>query len=219
MWIVISDTHIGDKHSNENLPKLFSFLEEFSSLGYNLILNGDIFDFAKCLEFDERHRTFINIVQKFKRVIYIEGNHDWFVSGLKKSLGRAEFKKEFILNHNNKIIKVIHGHQTDNGVVLFPRLNRFLVRMNSWFYNLTGLDIQHKLRKLKIVQKLFQEKQATKLIRKERFANILIAGHTHQPGIRNECGIQYFNTGDWVETDHCYFAVIKDDSTIELIKV
>lgn len=219
MWLVISDTHIGDKHANINLQKLYSLLEEFSTYNYDLVLNGDIFDFAKHLEFDERHRTFLKIIQKYKKIIYIEGNHDYFLTGLADVIPNILFKKELLLFFGNKIVKITHGHQTDIGVVWFPRITRCLTRLNAWFYNITGIDLQHRIRQIKWVKRLFTDKQAKKLMRREKVADILIAGHIHLPGVHYEYGIEYYNTGDWVEKDHCHYLTIDEDSNIKLIKV
>ena len=218
MWLILSDIHIGDKHSDKQLPKLFDLLEEYSNKNYTLILNGDIFDFAKNLAFDKRHRTFLSLIQKYENIIYIEGNHDWFVSGLKNIFPKIEFKKELLLKLGNKIIKIIHGHQTDNFVMKMPKINRFLVKLNSWIYDIFKIDIQHYARNTKIVQKFMLEKQETKLIKLEKIANILIAGHTHRPYFKKKYGIEYYNTGDWVENSHCAYVLIENNK-IELIKV
>ena len=216
--LVISDTHIGDRQSNKNLPKLFTLLEDYSKKeNCNLVLNGDIFDFAKTLAFDERHRIFLSLIQKYENVTYIEGNHDWFVSGLRDVLP-ISFKKCVLLKLENKIIRISHGHQTDRMVMNMPKLNRFLVKINSWFHDCSGIDVQHAARKTWLVQKLLLQRQENRLIRLEKVANVVIAGHTHRPCEREYKGIMYYNTGDWVEKDHCSYVTISDNSNIELFR-
>ena len=218
MWLVLSDIHIGDKHSDSQLPKLFSLLEEFSNKGHTLVLNGDIFDFAKTLGFDERHRIFLSLIQKYNEVIYIEGNHDWFVSGLQDTFPKITFKKELLLHLENKIVRITHGHQTDNFVKKMPRINRLLVKLNSWFYDIFGLDIQHHARKTWLVQNLMLKRQEKKLVHREKVANVIISGHTHRPCFHEKYGNPYYNTGDWVEKDHCTYVLIENNE-IELVKV
>lgn len=219
MYLIISDLHIGDRHSNRFLPSLFSLLEKYSQeKNCCLILNGDAIDLAKTLEFDERHRMFFKIIKKFNEIVYIEGNHDWFMAGLKDAIPGISFKKEVLLHLDNKIIRVIHGHQTDFWVSKFPKFNRFLIRINRWIYNFINIDVQHLIRKTWLVQKFLLERQEKSLIREEYVANVLIAGHTHRPCVKEYDGILYYNTGDWVEADHRAFVVIDDQNKIELIK-
>jgi len=219
MYLIISDTHIGDRHSNKFLPGLFSVLKKYSQYdNCHLVLNGDIIDWAKHLGFDERHRVFFTLIGKFKKITYIEGNHDWFVAGLKDVIPCISFKEELLLHLDNKIVRIIHGHQTDFWATKLPRFNRFLIKFNHWGYNLINVDVQHKVRKTWLVQKFLLERQEKKLIRKENIANVLIAGHTHRPCVRECDGIVYYNTGDWVEADHRAFVIIDDQNNIELIK-
>jgi len=217
MYLILSDLHIGDKHSNRFLPSLFNLLEDLPG-EYHLILNGDVFDFAKCLNFDERHRIFLSIIQKFKSVTYIEGNHDWFVSGIKDVLPCVTFRKELLLRMNNKIIRIVHGHQTDKWATKRAKLTRFFIKLNNLIYKLANIDIQHWARKTWLVQRFLLSRQEKKLIKNESVANIIIAGHTHRRCARTENGTLYYNTGDWVEEDHGAYVTIDDDGNIELIK-
>jgi len=219
MYLIISDVHVGDRHSNKFLPGLFSILEKYSQYeNCHLILNGDIIDFAKTPNFDERHRILFTLIGKFHKITYIEGNHDWFVAGLKDVIPCISFKHELLLRLDNKIIRIVHGHQTDKWASKYSRFNRFLIRVNRWIYDLINIDIQHKLRSTWLVQKFLLERQEKKLIRKENIANVLIAGHTHRPCVREYDGILYYNTGDWVEADHRAFVIIDDNNCIELVR-
>jgi len=217
MWLVISDTHIGDYHVNKNLPKLFSILKEYVNQKCTLVLNGDTFDFAKLLEFDERHRLFLSIVSKYEKVICIEGNHDWFISGLQDVLSKICFKKELILNLKDNIVHIYHGHQSDYFSYKWPRLTRCMIRINHWIERLTSVDIQHKIRKTWLVQKFLLQRQEKRLIRMERVANIVIAGHTHRPCMRQEGGVTYYNTGDWIDESHCAYLTIDDNEDMHFI--
>ena len=219
MWLVISDTHVGDRQANKNLPSLLALLEEFADKDCTLVLNGDIFDFSKFLGFDERHRAFLLAVQKFKKIIYIEGNHDWFVSGIRDVFPHISFRKEMLLRINNEIIRISHGHQTDSTVMRHPRFNRILTAFNKWIYELIGVDLQHAFRKTWLVQRFLLQRQENKLVRMESQANVIIAGHTHRPCIRKIYDTTYCNTGDWVDPSHRAYAIIHDDGRVELVKL
>jgi len=219
MYLVISDTHVGDRQANRNLPSLLFLLEEFSEKNCTLVLNGDVLDFSKMLEFDERHRAFLLVIQKFKKVIYIEGNHDWFVSGLGDVFSHISFRKEVLLKINNQIIKIAHGHQTDTTIMNYPKFVRFVIKVNKWVYELTGVDLQHAFRQTWLVQNFLLQRQENKLVRMESQANVIIAGHTHRPCARKIYDTMYYNTGDWVEYDHRAYVIIHDDGEIELVKL
>lgn len=219
MWLIISDTHVGDRQANRNLPSLLSLLEDFSQKDCVLVLNGDAFDFSKFLGFDERHRIFLSVIQKFKKVIYIEGNHDWFVSGLRDVFPNISFKKKIILRIDNKIIKIAHGHQTDSAVMKHPALARTFTRINKWIYELIGIDLQHRLRQTWMVQKFLLQRQEKKLVRMETQANVIIAGHTHRPCSRMIYDTMYYNTGDWVEASHRAYVLVHDNGEIELVRL
>lgn len=214
MYVVLSDTHIGDHHSNKNLPKLFSLLESFPK-ECSLILNGDVFDFAKFLGFDERHRKFLSIIQKFKEIIYIEGNHDWFLSGLSNIIPGVKFVKELILHIKNNIVRIFHGHQCDFICHRLPKLTRFIIKMNNWIEKVTGKDVQNWLWNTKFMKKMLK-KQENKLIKREKIANIIIVGHTHCPEIKEENGITYYNTGDWISGNCAYITI---DENIKFFKI
>jgi UDP-2,3-diacylglucosamine pyrophosphatase LpxH len=218
MWLVISDTHIGDRQANKNLPNLFKLLNKYANKECTLVLNGDIIDFSKALEFDERHRIFFSIIQKFNNIIYIEGNHDWFVSGIKDVFPCISFRKELLIEIDSRIIRISHGHQTDSFNTKFPKFVRFLVRINRWIYEIIGIDIQHIVRKSWIVQKFLLLKQERKLIRMEKVANTIIAGHTHRPCRRIEYDTEYFNTGDWIDKSHMCYVKINKNGNIELVR-
>jgi len=213
MWLVLSDIHLGDDRSNINLPKLFSLLNHYSKLNCNLILNGDILDLARNLHFDIRHRIFFQILQKFKKVIYIEGNHDWFLSGLHCCFPKIEFTKELILDINNLKIKINHGHQADVLVYGFPILTRLCIKLNSWIYKIFKFDTQKYIRKTRLA-KFLLEKQIKKILQNET-SNVLISGHTHFPRCERIKNVLYCNTGDWLEEQNCCYIIIKDDGSIE----
>jgi UDP-2,3-diacylglucosamine pyrophosphatase LpxH len=219
MWLVISDTHVGDRQANRNLPSLFKLLDSFSNKGYNIVLNGDIFDFSKYLGFDERHRTFLKKLYGFETVTYIEGNHDWFLSGLKDSIPNISFREDLLLYLNDNIIRITHGHHTDRLVANRPLLVRIMTKLNKEIYEMTGVDIQHIFSRSWLSQKILLKRQENILVRKETQANILIAGHTHMPRSRIIYDTWYYNCGDWINPDHRSYVLIDDIGEVELVRL
>lgn len=217
MHIIIGDTHIGDDRTNDNLPKLFLFLEKISKTNCSLILNGDIIDFARYLGFDERHRMFFKLLSKFKDIVYISGNHDWIIGGLKDCMPNVSFVDNFELNAYNKRIKILHGHQIDFFAKRWPIVSKIIIKLNSIFYKLTGVDIERKIKGMRIFKKYFFDKQEDKLITKYRKDfDILISGHTHNCKNIYEENFIYMNPGDWI--DDCSYIMI-DNGIAKLIKL
>ncbi len=103
MFLVLSDIHIGDDIVNGKLDKIFALIELYASTNNHIILNGDIFDLAKVLEFDDRHREFLSCLKNYGRITYIEGNHDWFMAGLDGYFGPIEIKKELASDNYKKL--------------------------------------------------------------------------------------------------------------------
>lgn len=213
MYVVISDTHIGDRQANKNLPVLFNFLEKLDK-NITLVLNGDIIDFSKTFYFDERHRIFLRIIQKFNKVIYIEGNHDWFVSGLKDVFPKLIFKKQLLININSKLIRIFHGHTLDFFCSKFPRFVRSMTIFSDWVYKYTGINFQGLF--YKHIQKYFLKMKARKITRLEMCANIIITGHTHFPQKMVINNVDFYNSGDWLDSKNTACVIIDDTGEIKL---
>jgi len=206
MWIIISDTHIGDIHADHSLEKLFSFLYSLPTT-INLVLNGDIIDIAKHSTFDDRHTKFFSILQRFKKVIYLQGNHDWKLSKL-PTLSNISYQNELIIK-KDKIILIKHGHVP----TLFDASIRFFIRTNKWIYKIFKINFQHVFGKLLSKSML---KRQEKYITSKANADILITGHTHAPKIQKLHNKIYINTGDWVNEKHRYYAIIDDNGNASL---
>ena len=217
--LVISDTHIGDRRTDKNIKLLFSLLEAYAGPDAHLVLNGDIFDLARNLSFDGRHRAFIKIARKFSQVTYVEGNHEWFVSGLGSSLiQHASFCRQYRIERGGRTFNITHGHRTDRVAYGMARFGRFIIRLNKWFEDLTGIDLQHQLRKTWFAKRMLK-KQEERLMAMETWGDVLVAGHTHRPELRKFGDRTYINTGDWVESSHCSYLIINDDGEYELKRV
>jgi UDP-2,3-diacylglucosamine pyrophosphatase LpxH len=216
MYLIIGDLHIGDDRVNDNLPKLFSFLNNISKTDCSLVLNGDIIDWQRYMGFDERHRLFFKILMKFKSIIYIIGNHDWILSGLKDCMPNVVFVDSLEFNEYGKRIKILHGHNIDFFAKKWPTISSIVIKLNSIVYKITGIDVEREIKRIKIFRKYFFDKQEKKLIDKYRKNfDILVSGHTHSGNVLKEEGFIYINNGDWI--DDCIGIKI-DNGTIEILK-
>lgn len=214
--LILSDTHIGDDRGDRNLASLFKVIEQSAAPDSHLILNGDIFDLASCLSMDSRHVEFIEAARLHGHVTYIQGNHDWIIKGFGDVLSKdIEFLSELRFEVGGRKFRVLHGHQYDFVANRLPRLNRFIIRLNHTIHRLSGADLQIVLRDTAI-GKWMLRRQEQRLIRKEKWADVVIAGHTHNPSV-TQCGKKlYINTGDWVERPNRSYAVVEEDGSVEL---
>ena len=214
--LVISDTHIGDARGDRNLVSLFKVMEQHAGPDSHLILNGDIFDLASCLSMDSRHREFMEIARTHGKVTYIQGNHDWMIKGMGEVLSRdIDFATELRFEAGGKKFRILHGHQYDFLANYMPRTNRFIIRLNHVLMRLTNIDFQVVLR-MTDTGKWLLARQEKRLIKKEKWADVIVAGHTHRPTVAQFKQRIYVNTGDWVERKNRAYLLIEENGDFEL---
>jgi UDP-2,3-diacylglucosamine pyrophosphatase LpxH len=57
--------------------------------------------------------------------------------------------------------------------------------------------------------------QEKRIAKRERWADVIVAGHTHRPVVARYKGKTYVNTGDWVERANRAYLLIDDDGEFE----
>jgi UDP-2,3-diacylglucosamine pyrophosphatase LpxH len=219
--IVLSDIHLGISASKAR--EALHFLKNHKC--NTLILNGDIIDgwqLRKSGRWKKHHSNFfkhvINLVAKSKcdEIIYIRGNHDDFLDEvLPFTLGNFKIKKHHIHFGVEKKYFVTHGDIFDNVTTKLKWLAKlgdvgytFLLWLNK-NYNLyrerRGLPYYSlsqvvKARVKSAVSFINDYENALVRVAKARKCQGIICGHIHQPAVKNINGIEYLNSGDWVES-------------------
>lgn len=219
--IVLSDLHLGIKASK--VKQVINFLQH--SKCETLILNGDIIDgwqLAKNGKWKKQHSNFfkhiINLISKHKcqEIIYLRGNHDDFLDEIMPfTLGNFKIKKHHIHYGVQKKYFVTHGDIFDNVTSRLRWLAKlgdvgytFLLWINRHYNNYRerkGLPYYSLSQSIKARVKSavsFISDFETELVKvaKSRKCQGVICGHIHQPAIKTIDGIDYLNSGDWVET-------------------
>jgi len=236
--IFISDIHLGTHGCQAD--RLLHFLKDNTC--ERLYLVGDIIDgwrLKRRVYWPQSHndviRKFLTTAKKGSKVYYIVGNHDEMLRGylnLGISLGRIRIlnQKDFH-GINGKRYLVTHGDMFDNlmrkdlkwimhvGDVAYNLLiwlNTKLNRVRGWL----GLDYWSlsKYLKAKTKQALnfiegFEDKLTT--YADKRGYDGVICGHIHSAAIKEINGIEYINTGDWVES--CTAIVETHDGDLQLV--
>jgi len=215
----ISDLHLGTRGCNAEA--LLSFLRNYDV--ETLYLVGDLIDIWKLRRGIYWPQSHSDVIQKILRkgrkgtkVIYIPGNHDEFIATFFGPYGGITVQKEAIHETaDGRRLLVIHGHELDAvvqnirwlafvgdiGYGLLLRLNRplnFVRRLFGLHY--WSLSACVKMNVKNAVSFISQFEQAIVRYSKEYSVDGVVCGHIHSPVIRTIEGVEYYNSGDWVES-------------------
>jgi UDP-2,3-diacylglucosamine pyrophosphatase LpxH len=218
--VIMSDLHLGMKDSSPK--KILEFLDSIHT--DLLILNGDIIDMDALKRGSKWRNKHTKVIMKLldmsrdTNIIYIRGNHDSDledVYGYK--FGNIKFMDEYIYNHDDKKILIFHGDKIDVTVKY-----KFLSQIGSIGYDLAlrlnTLYNEYRMRTGKpyySISKWIKKnvKNAISFVNdfeinaceyaKSKKCDSVICGHIHIPVIKKIDGIDYYNSGDWVENFSC----------------
>lgn len=219
--IIMSDLHLGARQSQTD--KIIEFLDNNTS--DILILNGDIIDgwqLRKSGKWKKQHSNFfkyvINLIAKAKcdEIIYLRGNHDDFLDEiLPFSLANFKIKRHHVHYGVNKKYFVTHGDIFDNVTTKLKWIAKlgdvgytFLLWLNRHYNNYRerkglpyySLSQVVKAKVKSAVSFISDYEQELVKVAQARRCGGIICGHIHQPAIKNIDGIEYLNSGDWVES-------------------
>ena len=207
--LIISDLHIGSKHTNEE--SLVDFLSDIEC--DELILAGDIIDFIKIPQFTNKSRALFKIIDNFnRRIIYIIGNHDRSFQGL---VGKEAFGVTFVDKYEfvdgKRKYRIEHGDKYEKGIVHWRFFMKLVSIIQDFMERYMDFDISTWYRNL--ISKKRKLRRIWDIVQWNEDADVFIMGHTHNPEVliwvdKNERIKTYINTGDWVE--NCTYVIIKN---------
>ena len=218
--IVISDIHLGTKGSKAK--EVARFLKQHTC--ENLILNGDIIDgwqLRKSGSWKRKHTRFFNrmlkmIEQDNTKVFYLRGNHDDFLDQiLPLQIGNLSIQADMIYESNGKRYFITHGDIFDSitsnlrwiaylgdiGYTFLLWLNRYVNhyrRKKGLPYFSLSQYVKGKVKSAVSYIDKYEEELAR--VAKSKGCDGIICGHIHKAENRMIEGIEYLNSGDWVET-------------------
>lgn len=218
--LFISDVHLGTRASQAEM--LLDFLK------YNdaetIYLVGDILDFWRIKRGAVWPQTHNDVLQKIlrkarkgTRIVYIPGNHDEGIrdyAGM--HFGGIEIERQAIhTTADGRRFAVIHGDEYDV-VVRYARwlaflgdrgyelalwsnwpLNFIRRRLGLGYWSLSAY-LKHRVKTAVSFIGEFEKNLAEEARRQE--VDGVICGHIHHAADRMIGGVQYINTGDWVES-------------------
>jgi UDP-2,3-diacylglucosamine pyrophosphatase LpxH len=218
--IVVSDLHLGTKDSKAE--EFIEFLEEHPT--NLLILNGDIIDgwaLKRGNAWTEEHMRCVRKIMKksYKtKVFWVRGNHDDFLHDfIPLSLGNINIVENMELYAlNGKKYLVLHGDIFDvfvNEMKWLAKIGSigydFTLWLNKWYNRYRAFRGKEYFSLSKRIKN--SVKSATNFIgdfenhmvshsKSLKFDGV-ICGHIHKAEIREIDGIEYMNSGDWVESN------------------
>ncbi len=214
--LILSDLHLGSEMSRaKDAIRLLQTLEY-----RQLILLGDIFSDLNFSRLTGDHWKFLGALRKLSNpkrqvnVVWVEGNHDEGLSNIMSHLVGIPVYQRYVWEYGGKRHLAIHGHQFDR----FVSKNYLLSRI--------GVEIYHYMQKMDSRNKFVTrhlDRFNTKWLRltekvsagalayaKTGHIDRVFCGHTHAADAQSKDGVQYFNTGAWVDVTPTYITVAED---------
>ena len=230
----ISDVHLGTKGCNA--AAFLDFLRDYEF--ETLYIVGDFIDvwqLRRGIYWPQAHNDIVQKLlragRKGTRVIYIPGNHDEFILGFLGGYGAVEIVPRAIHNTaDGRRLLVIHGHELDTVVQNIKWLAfvgdlgyQLLLNLNgpvNWVRRHLGLgywslssavkrNVKNAVSFIGGFEKAIARYSVTEGV------SGVVCGHIHSPAIRNIDGVDYYNSGDWVES--CSALVEDFSGKIELL--
>ena len=215
----ISDVHLGTKGCNA--ASVLHFLREYEF--ETLYIVGDLIDGWKLrrgIYWPQPHSDVLQKIlrkgRKGTRIIYIPGNHDEFLAGFLGAYGSITMQQNAIhMTADGRRVLVIHGHELDTvvqnikwlayigdvGYELLLKINRPLNHFRHLFgLGYWSLSAYAKKSIKNAVAFIGEFEQAIARYARDFDVSGVICGHIHSPAIRKIGEIDYYNSGDWVES-------------------
>jgi UDP-2,3-diacylglucosamine pyrophosphatase LpxH len=211
--LILSDLHLGAETSHAREATRVLRENAFT----RLILLGDIFADLNFARLTKDHWKFLGLIRKLSNpkrkieVVWVEGNHDHGLTNIMSHLVGVRVYQQYAWKYAGLRHIAIHGHQFDGFQVNNLRLSRW------------GTDLYLALQKLDFKSKPIVrmiDRLNTRWMRmapkvsagalhyaKQHHADRIFCGHTHQAAHLEQDGIDYYNSGGWVDSRLTYLTV------------
>ena len=234
--LFLSDMHLGTKGCQADL--LLEFLRDYDA--DEIYLVGDIIDGWQLKSGWYWPQSHNDVVQKLMRkvrkgstLVYVPGNHDEFLRDyIGMTFGGIEIADQRVHEAaDGKRYLVIHGDQFDmvvrhakwlaflgDGAYTFALfintyVNTARRRLGLAYWSLSAWA---KLKVKNAVNFIGKFEELLSAEARRVGADGVICGHIHHAAISEREGLQYVNTGDWVES--CTAIAERHDGSLELIR-
>ena len=215
--LILSDLHLGSEMSRAR-----EALRVLQGNCYRrLILLGDIFADLNFGRLKKEHWKFLSFIRKLSNpkrnveVVWVEGNHDLGLTEVMSHLVGVRVYQEYCWDYQGMKHIAVHGHQFDGFVV-----NN--VRFNYLFGTLLYLQLQKWDSKNKVLTR-FLDRLGTHWSRmsskvsegalghaRRNGARRIFCGHTHAAMRLDQDGVEYYNSGSWIDERPTFITVGED---------
>ena len=219
--LILSDLHLGSEMSRAR--EALRVLQE--SCYRRLILLGDIFADLNFGRLKKEHWKFLGFIRRLSNpkrnveVVWVEGNHDHGLTEVMSHLVGIRVYQEYAWSFHGVKHIAVHGHQFDGFVV-----NN--VRFNYVFGTLLYLQLQKLDSRNKALTR-FLDRLNTSWLRmspkvcdgalahaRRHGARRIFCGHTHVAMCRTQDGVEYYNSGSWIDDRPTYITIDENGAQI-----
>ncbi|HJX83466.1 MAG TPA: UDP-2,3-diacylglucosamine diphosphatase [Candidatus Angelobacter sp.] len=218
--VIISDLHLGSEVSRAGEALRFLQSVQFK----RLILLGDIFSDLNFRRLTKEHWKFLGYIRKLSNprhvveVVWVEGNHDHGLAQVMSHLVGVPVYQQYVWEHAGKRHLAIHGHQFDRfvinnfllseiGQLLYIYLQKFDLKNKRFARYLDRLNTRWLRLSAKVADGALSYAKQGK-------AERIFCGHTHVPLHLERDGVDYYNSGAWVDAHCTYIAVTQEGVAI-----
>jgi UDP-2,3-diacylglucosamine pyrophosphatase LpxH len=211
--LILSDLHLGAATSRAR--EATRVLKE--NVFRRLILLGDIFADLNFARLTKDHWKFLGYIRKLSNpkrnieVVWVEGNHDHGLTDVMSHLVGVRVYQRYAWQYAGVRHIAIHGHQFDGFQVNNVPLSRW---GTSLYLKLQKLDFKSKpivrmIDRLNTRWLRMSSKVAAGALHyaRQHEAGRIFCGHTHEALQVQQDGIEYYNSGGWVDSRLTYLTV------------
>ena len=211
--LILSDLHLGAETSHGREATRMLKEKRFQ----RLILLGDILADLNFARLTKDHWKFLGYIRKLSNpkrnieVVWVEGNHDHGLTNIMSHLVGVRVYQRYQWEYRGLRHIAIHGHQFDGFQVNRIRLSRI---GTSLYLQLQKLDFKSKpivrlidrvnTRWLRMSPKVSAGALAHA---RHHGAERIFCGHTHEAIHVERDGINYYNSGGWVDSRLTYLTI------------
>src|SRR5271168_5116401 len=211
--LILSDVHLGSDTSRAREATCVLKQNRFR----RLILLGDIFADLNFRRLTKEHWKFLGYIRKLSNpkrkveVIWVEGNHDRGLTDIMSHLVGVKVYQQYAWEFGGLRHLAIHGHQFDRFGVNSVPLNHFgtLLYLQIQRLDLRGKPLARLIDRLNTRWLRLSSKVASGALFHARLhkADRIFCGHTHAAMRQEQNGIQYYNSGGWVDSIPTYITI------------
>ena len=218
--LILSDLHLGAETSHAREATRVLKRNRFE----RLILLGDIFADLNFARLTKEHWKFLGFIRKLSNpkrkieVVWVEGNHDHGLANIMSHLVGVEVYEDYEWEYRGLRHVAIHGHQFDGFQVNRMTMSRV---GTSLYLQLQKLDFKSKpiarmIDRLNTRWLRMSPKVASGALSyaKHHGADRIFCGHTHEAVHVEREGIDYYNSGGWVDSRMTYLTI--DETGVQI---